>query len=105
MRNNCYNIPAHGEQTNRSEVTFEDEFEDEPYQKLDNPTEELEETADLTEFDESVLEQSLSPDDEEYIFPGDINDLGNQRARVSKRQTKGQPPQRFMPSARVVMEY
>jgi transposase InsO family protein len=106
VENRDENTPESGQEVNYSE-DIEIISENEQDQGLNESSEslnEFEETQSLAM--DSVLEQSLLPaGDEEYVFQGNLDDLNNQEVRVSERQTKGQPPDRFKPQATIVRDH
>jgi transposase InsO family protein len=108
VENRDENTPESGQEVNYSEdieIISENELENEQDQGLNESSEslnEFEETQSLAM--DSMLEQSLPAGDEEYVFQGNL-DLNNQEVRVSERQTKGQPPDRFKPQANIVRDY
>jgi transposase InsO family protein len=109
VKNGDENTPESGQEVNYSEdieIISENELENEQDQGLNESSEslnEFEETQSLPM--DSVLEQSLPAGDEEYVFQGNLDDLNNQEVRVSERQTKGQPPDRFKPQANIVRDH
>ncbi|KAH0818662.1 hypothetical protein GEV33_004129 [Tenebrio molitor] len=109
VENRDENTPESGQEVNCSEdieIISENELENEQDQGLNELSEslnEFEETQSLAM--DSVLEQSLPAGDEEYVFQGNLDDLNNQEVRVSERQTKGQPPDRFKPHANIVRDH
>jgi hypothetical protein len=109
VENRDENTPESGQEVNCSEdieIISENELENEQDQGLNELSEslnEFEETQSLAM--DSVLEQSLPAGDEEYVFQGNLDDLNNQEVRVSERQTKGQPPDRFKPQANIVRDH